>query len=71
MVWYPRHKPKLKENFIGVVYTFIQSAIKYITEISKMLNRFKQPYGMAYIISQIIKHGMNTYPLISDRCLLK
>ena len=27
MVWYPRQKPKLKENFTGVVYTFIQSAI--------------------------------------------
>ena len=27
MVWYPRHKPKLKENFAGVVYTFIQSAM--------------------------------------------
>ena len=30
MVWYPRHKPKLKENFTGVVYTFIQSAIRSI-----------------------------------------
>ena len=28
MVWYPRHKPKLKENFTGVMYTFIQSAIR-------------------------------------------
>ena len=27
MVWYPCHKPKLKENFTGVMYTFIQSAI--------------------------------------------
>ena len=27
MVWYPRHKPKLKGNFTGVVYTYIQSAI--------------------------------------------
>ena len=28
MVWYPRHKPKLKENFTGAVYAFIQSTIK-------------------------------------------